>query len=51
MLLPLALGQQDDHALIILDRAAKVIGWYPGAASLFGYESAEMLGQTSAQPS
>ena len=44
-LLRLVLDQTKEHALILLDREATVIGWRMGAARLFGYEGEEMIGK------
>ena len=48
LLLPLGLAQQEDHAIIVLDEAAKIVDWYPGAARIFGHAPSEVLGHTLA---
>jgi PAS domain S-box-containing protein len=45
-LLALALAQEQEHALILLDADARVVAWYPGATRTLGWERDEMLGQT-----
>jgi two-component system CheB/CheR fusion protein len=45
-LLELALAQQEDHAIILLDTEARVVAWLPGATRTFGYRPEEMMGQT-----
>jgi PAS domain S-box-containing protein len=44
-LLGLALSQELEHALILLDANARVVGWYAGATNVLGYSADEMLGQ------
>src|SRR5215210_3808326 len=45
-LLELALAQEKEHAIILLDADALVVGWYPGAIRVLGWEPDEMRGQT-----
>jgi two-component system CheB/CheR fusion protein len=45
-LLALALEQQREHALILLDRDGRVVTWLPGATQTLGYSPEEMVGQT-----
>jgi len=45
-LLKLALTQQSDHALILLDPAGRVVAWSGGARNVLGYTESEMLGQS-----
>jgi PAS domain S-box-containing protein len=39
------LNQERDHALILLDVDARIIGWHMGAEQLFGYQVEEILGE------
>jgi two-component system CheB/CheR fusion protein len=41
-----ALRQQQEHALILLDRDACIVEWLPSAAKTLGYVADEMRGQT-----
>jgi two-component system CheB/CheR fusion protein len=43
-LLRLALAQEEDHALVVLDAHGRVVEWLAGAARIFGYECDEMMG-------
>jgi PAS domain S-box-containing protein len=45
-LLELALAQEQEHALILLDADARVVSWLAGATKTLGYTAEEMLGQT-----
>jgi PAS domain-containing protein len=45
-LLERALMQEQEHAVILLDASARVIGWLPGATKTLGYTPEEMVGQT-----
>ena len=45
-LLHLALDQEQQHALIGLDPAGRVMEWAGAAMRVLGYASEEMLGQT-----
>jgi PAS domain S-box-containing protein len=45
-LLSLALEQEQEHALILLDADARVVAWYRAATRALGWECDEMLGQT-----
>src|SRR4051812_15509488 len=44
-LLELATHQASEHALITLDRDARIVGWHMSAAELFGYSAHEIAGQ------
>jgi two-component system CheB/CheR fusion protein len=44
-LLELVLRQADEHALIMLDADGRVVGWFMGAAKVFGRDAGEMLGK------
>ena len=48
-LVGLFLQQNKDHALILLDTQGLVVAWFPGAERVFGYSSAEMVGQPVAR--
>jgi len=39
--------QATDFAVVLVDLNGRVIDWFPGAASTFGYDAAEMLGRTT----
>jgi two-component system CheB/CheR fusion protein len=41
-----ALAQQQEHAIVVLDAEARIVEWLPAATRTFGWERAEMLGQT-----
>ncbi len=43
-LLGLLLGQTNEHALILLDADAAIIGWFAGSERIFGYHADEVLG-------
>lgn len=45
ILISTLLAQENDHALILLDTKARVIGWHMAAERLFGYARAEILGE------
>jgi PAS domain S-box-containing protein len=45
-LLELAVAQEEEHALILLDPAGRVVDWHVGATLTLGWERREMLGQT-----
>jgi PAS domain S-box-containing protein len=45
-LLQLALAQEGEHAIIILDADARVVTWLAGAARVLGWTRDEMLGKT-----
>jgi two-component system CheB/CheR fusion protein len=45
-LLDLALAQQQDHAIILLDPEGVVVRWLAGATRIFGYLPVEMVGST-----
>jgi PAS domain S-box-containing protein len=45
-LLQVALAQEQEHAVILLDDGARVVSWLAGATKTFGYEAQEMLGQS-----
>ena len=45
-LLELALVQEQEHALILLDADARVVSWLAGATKTLGYTADEMIGQT-----
>jgi two-component system, chemotaxis family, CheB/CheR fusion protein len=40
--------QTNEYALIMLDPAGKIIGWFPGAETAFGYPPHEALGRNVA---
>lgn len=44
-LLPLLLAQDDEHAIMLLNPAGRITGWFGAAERLFGYTSGEALGQ------
>ncbi|WP_020473638.1 sensor histidine kinase [Zavarzinella formosa] len=44
-LLPLALEQSKDHALILIDPDGIIVDWLAGAEHIFGYGAAEMIGK------
>jgi PAS domain S-box-containing protein len=46
-LLSLLLEQCDDYALFLTTPDGAVTDWYPGAEHVFGYSSAEMVGQSA----
>jgi PAS domain S-box-containing protein len=46
-LLRLLLEQMEDHAILLLDADARVVGWLGGAERIFGYSAAEMVGQSA----
>lgn len=37
--------QQDEHAVIVLDRTGRIIAWLGAAEKIFGYEEKEVIGQ------
>ena len=45
-LLELALAQEQEHAVIVLDTDGRVVGWHAGAYATFGYSADEMLGES-----
>jgi PAS domain S-box-containing protein len=45
-LLELALQQQQEHAIIVLDAEGRVVSWLAGATHTLGYTTREMVGQT-----
>ena len=45
-LLGLLLGQANEHALILLDENATIVGWFAGAERILGYRTDEVLGRT-----
>lgn len=46
-LLGLLLGQANEHALILLDAHARIVGWFAGSERILGYRSEEVLGWTT----
>jgi PAS domain S-box-containing protein len=45
-LVDLALAQEKEHAIIVLDTGGRVMSWLPGAESVLGYGAQEMIGET-----
>ncbi len=48
-MLKLAMRQQQEHAIILLDVNARVVAWLPGATKTFGWTEDEMRGETIAR--
>ncbi len=44
-LLKLLVERMREHALILLDTAGRIVGWFPGAEQIFGYLPNEVIGQ------
>ena len=45
-LVKLALAQEADHAVILLDPDGRVVAWFAGAVAVLGYTEREMIGQS-----
>ena len=45
-LVKLALAQETDHAVILLDPDGRVLAWLAGAVAVLGYTEGEMIGQS-----
>jgi len=46
-LLGLLLGQANEHALILLDAQARIVGWFAGSERILGYRADEVIGWTA----
>lgn len=44
-LLKLLFERANEHALVLLDTAGRIVGWFPGAEDLFGYLPNEVIGE------